>query len=135
VFPQLKYNTRGIREHKTIKLEVSYEELNLINEAITYLKNHNLESLGERKKHDKFDELVARHEEMLTHLSNQIIEIQDIWTFGGIEYDRCNVPGCNNNGKFASVIHHCDDPKSCDIDFGDERHDIVNVCRKHKPRR
>jgi len=40
---------------------------------------------------------------MLTDLPMQIIEIQDIWTFGGLEYDRCNVPGCNNNGMFESV--------------------------------
>jgi hypothetical protein len=33
---------------------------------------------------------VARREEMLTHLAMQIIEIRDIWTFGGLEYDRCN---------------------------------------------
>ena len=131
----MKYNTRGIRERKTIKLEMSYEELRLIGEAISYLKNHNVESLGDPKKYVKFDELVARREEMLTHLSMQIIEIQDIWRFGGLEYDRCNVPGCNNTGRFESVIHHCDDPNSCDIDFGDKRHDIVYVCRKRKLRR
>jgi hypothetical protein len=130
----LKYNTRGIRERKTIKLEMSYEELDLIGEAISYLKSHNVESLGDPKRYDKFDELVARREEMLTDLAMQIIEIRDIWTFGGLEHDRCNVPGCNNTGRFESVIHDCDDPKSCDIDFRDERHDIVYVCRKHKPR-
>jgi hypothetical protein len=92
----LKYNTRGIRESKTIKLEMSYEELDCIGETISYLKNHNVESLGDPKKYVKFDELVARREEMLTHLSMQLIEIRDIWTFGGLEYDRCNVPGCNN---------------------------------------
>ena len=103
MIPQLKYNTRGIRERKTIKLEASYEELDLNNEAISYLKNHNVESLGDPKRYDKFDELVARRKEMLTDLSMQIIEIQNIWTFGGLEYDRCNVPGCNNNGRFESV--------------------------------
>jgi hypothetical protein len=65
VSPQLKYNTRGIRERKTIKLEMSYEELDLIGEAINYLKNHNLESLGDPKKYDKFEELVALREKML----------------------------------------------------------------------
>jgi hypothetical protein len=55
VSPQLKYNTRGIRERKTIELEMSYEELDLIGEAIIYLKNHNLEALGDPKKYDKFD--------------------------------------------------------------------------------
>jgi hypothetical protein len=131
----LKYNTRDIRERKTIKLEMSYEELDLIGEAIIYPKSHNVESLGEPKRYVKFDELVALREEMLTHLSMQITEIRDTWTFGGLEYKRCNVPGCNNTGRFESVIHSCNDPKSCDIDFGDEWHDIVYVCRKHKPRR
>jgi hypothetical protein len=135
VSPQLKYNTRGIRERKTIKLEMSYEELDLIGEAINYLKNHNLESLGDPKKYDKFEELVALRGKMLTYLSMQITEIRDIWTFGGLEYDRCNVPGCNNTGRFESVIHRCDHPESCDINFEDELHDVVYICRKHKPRR
>ena len=45
---------------------MSYEELDLISEAIIYLKNHNVESLGDQKKYVKFDELVALRDEMLT---------------------------------------------------------------------
>jgi hypothetical protein len=60
---------------------MSYEELDLIGEAINYLKNHNLESLGDPKKYDKFEELVALREKMLIYLSMQITEIRDIWMF------------------------------------------------------
>ena len=55
-------------------------------EAISYLKNHNMESLGDPKRYVKLDELVTRREEMLTDLAMQISDIQDIWTFGGLEY-------------------------------------------------